>query len=90
MIGIIGYQFVIAKIFGLKMMPAMDQACFISSSKSNVNYVSVTFFEGNFDEKWLRKTCREWYLKTFQKYSYKVVMKLGDLYYKQMPQEEAY
>lgn len=40
------YQHVIAFIFGLKVMPTMDQACFISSSKAHVNICSITKLEG--------------------------------------------
>ena len=88
--GIYAYQLVIAKMFGLIMMPAMDQACFISTSRSHANFVSVTFFEGNFDEEWLAKKFKDWYIETFEKYSYRVVMKYGDIYYKKMTKQEAF
>ena len=78
---IIVYQYVVALLFGLKVMKPMDQACFISSSKSNINFVSVSFFDGNFDEKWFEEVFKKGMIARFEKLSYRVVMKFGDLYY---------
>lgn len=36
------YQDVVAKIMGLKRMAALDAQCFVSSSKSHVNMLSVS------------------------------------------------
>ena len=38
------YQRVVAVVMGWRYMPPMDQACFVSTSKSHVNFMSVTGF----------------------------------------------
>ena len=77
---ILGYPYVVALLFGYKTMPPMDQCCFVSSSKANVNFCSVSFFEGNFDEEWLKGKFAEM-VSRLPKLRYRPVMLGGDLYY---------
>lgn len=86
---ILVYPYFVALVFGLKVMPAMDQACFISTSKAHVNYMSVNFAEGNFDHEAYVKLARTKYIKKHAKFRSKVVMKFGDLYYEELDVEEA-
>ena len=43
------YQIVIAKIFGVIPIPAMDQVCFISSSKSILNVMNCMCYDAKVD-----------------------------------------
>jgi hypothetical protein len=61
------YQHVVATLFGFNVMPAMDQACFISSSKSNINYCSATLIDGNFTTDNLEEFYYQNLLKRFPK-----------------------
>ena len=71
-------------------MPPMDQGCFVSNSKSHVNYMSITGFgEAVLDE----KDCDALYRHTiaaFPKLTYKVETLGGDLYYSKMSEAEAF
>jgi len=71
-------------------MPPMDQTCFVSSRVAHINYMSITGFEGEYDEAWFRKLYKEYYLGTYAKFSYCVESKFGDYYYRAMPKEEAF
>jgi hypothetical protein len=84
------YQTIIAKCFGLVPMPVMDQTCFVSSRVAHINYMSITGFEGDYDEAWFRKLYEEKYLGTYEKFSYCVESVFGDYYYRVMPKEEAF
>jgi len=71
-------------------MPPMDQACFVSTSKSHVNYMSFTGFGGGVMEE---EDCAKLYRDTIKRYpklTYKVETMGGDLYYNQMSEEEAF
>jgi hypothetical protein len=71
-------------------MPVMDQTCFISSKEAHINYVSITGFEGHFDQEWFRKLYRDHYIQKYDKFSYSVEYLFGDLYYKKMSKDEAF
>lgn len=71
-------------------MPAMDAGCFVGNSKANVNFISVSFFDGEFTEEGLRKIYREKFIKDFEKFRFKVTMKFGDMYYEEIPPDEAF
>lgn len=86
---ILSYQHVVAAVCGIKVMPAMDQACFISTSKSHINYVSVSYFDGTFSCEGLKKIYSEKFISHFEKFRYKVVYRFGDIYYDLMTPEEA-
>jgi hypothetical protein len=67
-------------------MPAMDQQCFLSSTKAHVNYMNVSVQDKStkqaaFD-KW--SSC----IDTYPKMSYKVKEICGDYYYEKMSKEE--
>ena len=40
LIAIIAYPYIIAKIYGLKVMPSMDRACFYGDDITNINFMS--------------------------------------------------
>jgi hypothetical protein len=77
----LSYQHLVAAVFGLKTMPAMDQACFISTSKSHINYMNFCLIDGNFRSEDLKRIYAEVYLGKFEKLRYNVVYKFGDIYY---------
>lgn len=83
------YQHVIAAVFGLKVMPAMDVGCYVGTSLANVNLMSVSFFDGEFTEEGLRFIYREKFIGRFDKFKYKVTMKFGDMYYEEISAKEA-
>ena len=68
----------------------MDQACFCSTSKVNINYMSVTGFEGDVSEEWLAYIYKVKYIKEFEKFRYRIVELFGDLYYEKISAEEAF
>mmetsp|Transcript_1953 Transcript_1953/g.3388 ORF Transcript_1953/g.3388 Transcript_1953/m.3388 type:complete len:359 (-) Transcript_1953:686-1762(-) len=69
-------------------MPAMDQASFISTSKSHVNFMSVTGIEGEFSFDFVKHKVLE-NSRRFPKFRYKIVNKFGDLYYEEMEINDA-
>lgn len=71
-------------------MPVMDQTCFISSSVAHINYMSITGFEGEYDEAWFRKLYWEHYLEKYDKFRYCVESKFGDYYYRTCSKKEAF
>ena len=71
-------------------MPVMDQTCFISASVAHINFISITGFEGEYDEAWFRKLYYDHYLEKYPKFSYKVTELFGDLYYKKISKDEAF
>ena len=40
-----GYQYVIALVFGWKVMPTMDTLCFVGTDKARANIMSIFIFE---------------------------------------------
>lgn len=83
------YQYLVAAALGMIPMPLMDQAVFITSSKANVNFISVSFFDGDFDEAFIAEKYHQ-YIGNFEKFSYYVEMVAGDLYYRKMSKEVAF
>ena len=71
-------------------MPAMDQATFISATAAHVNFMSITGFEGDLDKQWMENYFRTKYVDRYPKFSYKINMKFGDLYYEEISKDEAY
>jgi len=83
------YQRAIAACMGWIYMPPMDQACFVSTSKSHVNYMSFTGFGGGvLGEEDCLKLYRDT-LRMHPKLTYKVETLGGDMYYGKMSEEEA-
>lgn len=39
------YQYAIAVIFGVHVMPTMDMICFLGNDKANANWISFTVIE---------------------------------------------
>lgn len=39
------YQYFVALVYGLKVMPTMDMICFYSDDTSKVNFMSTNFIE---------------------------------------------
>lgn len=68
----------------------MDQACFCSTSKVNINYMSVTGFEGDVDNEWYQGIYKNKFIKNFPKFRYKIVERFGDMYYQEVSEEEAF
>ena len=82
------YQELVARIMGYKRMPSMDAQCFISSSKSHVNFMSVSAYDK--DLSWdIFMHNIEKVLATMPKISYKVVECAGDYYYEALDMHEA-
>lgn len=71
-------------------MPVMDQTTFVSSRVAHVNYMSITGFEGEYNEEWFRKLYWDYYLTKYEKFMYSVESKFGDYYYRTMSKEEAF
>tara|TARA_B110000285_G_scaffold232857_1_gene305049 strand:+ start:443 stop:706 length:264 start_codon:yes stop_codon:yes gene_type:complete len=71
-------------------MPPMDQTTFISSRVAHINYMSITGFDGDFDEAWFTKLYWEYYLEKYEKFRFCVESKFGDYYYRKMSKEEAF
>ena len=82
------YQDVVAAIFGLSAIPAMDQGCFLSSSKANVNFGNCTMFERHITREELQYCCRR-IAKDQPKCRYRIECVYGDYYYKEMDLQEA-
>ena len=80
------YQDVVAKVNGLKRMSSMDAQCFVSSSKSHVNFISVCAYDRSLNWDILMFNIDR-LIKYQQKMSYKVVECGGDYYYKALPME---
>ena len=83
------YLHMVALVFGLIVMPPMDQQTYISNHNAHVNFMSVTGFDGKGMD---QKTARRQYenLVNFaEKFRYKVVYKFGDMYYQKMSHQEA-
>lgn len=59
MAGVGTYQHAVCLLFGLSYMPAMDQATFISSSKTHVNFLSITGIEGKFSKELLMRKAED-------------------------------
>ena len=80
------YQFVVAKAYGLVYMCPMDAVAFTSPKESNINFMSISAFDGECLNKEYFKNIvyRKFFAGVFEKFQYQVVSKFGDLYYKRM------
>jgi hypothetical protein len=88
---ILGYPYVVSLMYWVRVMPAMDQACFISTSKSNINVMSVNLLDidgSDFTPEDYIILCTERVIVPHSKFRYKVVMKHGDMYHQEMSLEE--
>ena len=65
---------------GYDVIPAMDAATFLSSSKSNANCMAVSFFDHEPDIAAVRFNIGK-LMKTCPKYSCRIVEFAGDYYY---------
>ena len=52
--------------------------------------MSITGFEGDYDEAWFKKLYYEHYLGTYAKFRYCVESKFGDYYYRTMGHDESF
>lgn len=84
---IICYRYVIAKALGLKVMDAMDLNTFSTNDKAVVNSLSMTIVSQSNKEH--ANGCFGMLAKTHIKMRSKIVKIFGDLYYKEIPIEEA-
>lgn len=81
------YRYVIALVLGLKVVPSMDLGCYMGVEESKTNIMSMAVFERIPAEKF-----KERFKVLFEncpKFRYKTVEVFGDLYYKEIPIEEA-
>ena len=83
------YQVLIAKMNGVIPIPAMDQVCFISSSKSLLNVMNCTCYDAVFDPKITRHNMEK-IIKHMPKLTYRIVEIFGDYYYKPMSADETF
>ena len=83
------YMHILAFWFGLIVMEPMDAGTFLSTHKANINYMSVTGFDGHTVTKEKSRNTYHELLKRDKKFCYKVVSLFGDLYYEEMSVEEA-
>jgi len=84
---IIGYRYIIATALGLNEMEAMDINTFSTNDKAVVNSVSMTIVsKSNKDH---ANGCFGTLAKTHVKMRSKIVKIFGDLYYKEIPADEA-
>ena len=74
------YQEVVALFCGVMAIPAMDQACFVSSSKSHVNFMNCMAYDRSMDPSIVLFNMEK-AIKYLPKFHYKVVEILGDYYY---------
>ena len=82
------YQVVVAYFMGYERMKSMDAQCFVSSSKSHLNFMSVNAYDKDLTiETFLYNIDR--LIKVCPKISYKVVECGGDYYYQALPMKEA-
>eukprot|EP00347_Sterkiella_histriomuscorum_P014567 403360388 len=79
---ILTYQYVIAAIFKVTVMPTMDLACFFGHDNANVNFMSYTIVE-KFEFKVLRENFYN-QMKTHKKLRSGITEILGDLYWKEL------
>ena len=82
------YMHILAFFFGLIVMEPMDAGTFVSTHKANVNYMSVTGFDGHSMTKEKSRSCYLGCLQRNPKFCYRVVSLFGDYYYEQMSIEE--
>ena len=83
------YQIVVAKVNGVIPIPAMDQVCFISSSKSILNVMNCMCYDAKVDPTITRHNMEK-VVKHMPKLTYKIVEIAGDYYYKPMSVEETF
>ena len=63
------YQEIVARMFGLIRMPAMDQTTFISATAAHINFMSITGIEGDLDREWYENYFRTTYIDRYPKFS---------------------
>ena len=82
------YQHVIAKVYGLHVMPSMDLNCFMSNDKATVNVVSCTFMNEGRPEYARPAFAR--LIDAHLKARAEVVHVFGDMYYKELDKTVAF
>ena len=84
------YPYIVALCFGKIAMGAMDRGTFTSSKRANVNFMSVTGWDGDcFDDPERVKQYFKFYLDSYENFNYKIVSIFGDYYYEKISKEEA-
>ena len=73
---------------GYKRMPSMDAQCFISSSKSHVNFMTANAYDKDLSWDTFMLNIGK-LLKVCPKISYRVVECAGDYYYEELDMQEA-
>ena len=88
MVFVCTYQNFVAACLGLVAIPSMDQACFVSSSKANVNVMNCIYIDKKISREDLVHNCMKAaiHLPTMR---YCVETVGGDYYYREMSMEEA-
>jgi len=79
---------VVALIYGLSTVPALEAGCFISTKEAPVVCLTHHFWEGDFDEEYFLTKCNRDVYASYWKLRMKQVDKFGDKYYEQMSLDE--
>ena len=82
------YQHVVARMYGLHVMPSMDLNCFMSNDKAVVNICSCTTL--NYGEPKYAKEAFGRLIDAHLKARAEVVRVFGDMYYRELDKEVAY
>ncbi|CDW90218.1 diacylglycerol o-acyltransferase [Stylonychia lemnae] len=80
------YQYVIAIIFGMRVMPSMDVACFYTIDKATVNFMSCTLIEG-YEVSKMRATFLK-HMKLKYKFRSGIYELMNDYYWKETNPDE--
>lgn len=81
------YQYVIAAIMNVNVMPTSDYGCFFGDDTARVNFMSATILENYPFEKAKANFAK--LMEKLPKTKYRIVKVLGDYYYKELPLQEA-
>ena len=77
------YPYIVAKIYDVEVMPAMDYMTTLSYKEAPANICSITYLKGDADTDWMQKSLN--YLMPLMKHHKKlrsrIVQIAGDLYY---------
>ena len=86
------YPYIVAKIYNVEVMPAMDYMTTMSARHSPANILSVCYVEGTPDTDWRQKAINHFWPigDVHPKLRTSIVKIGGDLYYKPLDKEIAF
>ena len=76
----VGYQYIIALLMGYVVIPGMDAATFVSSSKTNANCLNISYYDQPPNPSVVEFSLRK-LMNTVPKMTYKIVEFGGEYYY---------